>query len=277
MKSRSASSTDDRLANAGHTAETGRFAPSPTGPLHLGSLLTAVASYVHARALGGRWLVRMEDLDTPRCVPGAADAILQHARPARSALGRTDLPARSNRVLSRRARAASLAAGTPLRARAAGARCRKAASIPGTCRQRVVPPDAPPFDSSKGARRNVEFIDEVQGRYAQRLRTDVGDFVVSRRDGIVAYQLAVVVDDAAQRITHVVRGADLLDNTPRQLLLFRLLGAPAPRYAHVPVLVDRSGQKLSKQTGATAVDVGSPSDNLRLDPQLARPRAPNRS
>src|SRR4029450_13259815 len=110
----------------------------------------------------------------------------------------------------------------------------------------------------------IELLDEIQGRYAQRLRADVGDFVIFRRDRIVAYQLAVVVDDAAQRITHVVRGADLLDNTPRQLLLFRLLSARAPRYAHVPVLSDRSGQKLSKETRATAVDAAPASDNLRL-------------
>ena len=110
----------------------------------------------------------------------------------------------------------------------------------------------------------IELLDQIQGRYAQRLRADVGDFVIFRRDRVIAYQLAVVVDDAAQRITHVVRGADLLDNTPRQLLLFRLIGARAPRYAHVPVLSDRSGQKLSKQTRATAVDAASPSENLWL-------------
>ena len=119
------------------------------------------------------------------------------------------------------------------------------------------------------------MLDEIQGHYAQDLRTDVGDFVIFRRDGIFAYQLAVVVDDAEQRITHVVRGADLLDNTPRQLLLFRLLGANAPRYAHVPVLTDRSGQKLSKQTRATAVDAATPSDNLRLILALLGHDTPN--
>ena len=151
-----------------------------------------------------------------------------------------------------------------MRARAAEPRFKKTASIPAPADTAVVPPDAPHSIRLKVPDETIELFDEIQGRYAQRLRTDVGDFVVFRRDGIIAYQLAVVVDDAAQGITQVVRGADLLDNTPRQLLLFRLLGASAPRYAHVPVLVDRSGQKLSKQTRATAVDAATPCDNLRL-------------
>ncbi len=251
------------MANASETVEIGRFAPSPTGPLHLGSLLTAVASYVHARAMGGRWLVRMEDLDTPRCEPGAADTILSTLD--RHGLHWDGLTYQHQRIESYRAALERLrAAGHTFACTCSRTQIQENGVYPGTCRHRRVPPDAPHSIRLKVPDETIEVFDEIQGRHAQRLRTDVGDFVVFRRDGIIAYQLAVVVDDAAQRITHVVRGADLLDNTPRQLLLFRLLGASTPRYAHVPVLADRSGQKLSKQTRATAVDAATPSDNLRL-------------
>jgi len=262
------------LASEGVTEETGRFAPSPTGPLHLGSLFSAVASYVHARALGGRWLVRMEDLDTPRCVPGAADAILttldQHA------LQWDGLTYQHQWIESYYAALEQLRAdGHTFACTCSRSQTQESSVYPGTCRQRIVPLDAPHSIRLKVPDETIELFDAIQGRYAQRLRADVGDFVVFRRDRIVAYQLAVVVDDAAQRITHVVRGADLLDNTPRQVLLFRLLGAHAPRYAHVPVLSDRSGQKLSKQTHATAVDAASPSDNLWLILALLGHEPPN--
>ena len=256
------------LASAGAAEETGRFAPSPTGPLHLGSLLTAVASYVHARSLGGRWLVRMEDLDTPRCVPGAADAILrtldQHA------LQWDGLTYQHQRIESYHAALERLrAGGHTFACTCSRSQVQDSDVYPGTCRHRVVPLDAPHSIRLRVPDETIELLDQIQGRYAQRLRTDVGDFVIFRRDRVIAYQLAVVVDDAAQRITHVVRGADLLDNTPRQLLLLRLIGARAPRYAHVPVLSDRSGQKLSKQTRATAVDVASPSAESVADPRIA--------
>lgn len=263
MKSRSASSTADPLADASATAEVGRFAPSPTGPLHLGSLLTAVASYLHARACGGRWLLRMEDLDTPRCVPGAADAIL--AMLDRHALHWDELIYQHRRIDAYRAALEQLRQnGHTFACTCSRTQIQDGSVYPGTCRYRTVPPNVPHSIRLAVPDETIEVLDEIQGPYSQHLRTDVGDFVIFRRDQIFAYQLAVVVDDAAQRITQVVRGADLLDNTPRQLLLFRLLGAKAPRYAHVPVLTDRTGQKLSKQTRATAVNAATPSDNLRL-------------
>src|SRR3954469_20414140 len=238
---------------------TGRFAPSPTGPLHMGSLIAALASWLDARAAGGRWLVRMEDLDRPRVLPGADDAILD----ALSRLGlqwdgevvyqskRHDLYRRALERLrpdtywcscSRREIADS----------SLGLATDGAPIYPGTCRH-----------GTKGDRRalrlrtNAEtiiFEDRVQGRQEQVLERAVGDFVLYRADGLFAYQLAVVVDDADQGVTDVVRGADLLDSTPRQIYLQRLLGMPTPRYLHVPVAVDAGGEKLSKQTGAQAVD-----------------------
>ena len=208
-----------------HTVEIGRFAPSPTGPLHLGSLLTAVASYVHARALGGRWLVRMEDLDTPRCVPGAADAILTTLE--RHGLHWDELTYQHDRIeFYRDALARLRAGGHTFACTCSRSQIQESGVYPGTCRQRVAPPGRAPFDSREGARRNdrvrtTRFKGATHSACARTLATSWS----SRRDGIIAYQLAVVVDDAAQRITQVVRGADLLDNTPRQLLLFRLLGA----------------------------------------------------
>jgi glutamyl-Q tRNA(Asp) synthetase len=216
----------------------------------------------------------MEDLDTPRCAPGAADAILSTLD--RHGLHWDELTYQHDRMEFYRVALERLrSGGHTFACTCSRSQIQESGVYPGTCRQRVMPPDSPHSIRVRAPDENIEFVDAIQGRYAQRLRTDVGDFVVLRRDGIIAYQLAVVVDDAAQRITHVVRGADLLDNTPRQLLLFRLLGAPAPRYAHVPVLVDRSGQKLSKQTGATAVNVGAPSDNLWLILSLLGHEPPN--
>jgi len=264
MRSRSVSSTADPVANPAGAVEIGRFAPSPTGSLHLGSLLTAVASYLHARASGGQWLVRIEDLDQPRCPPGAAAAILRmldhHGlwwdgsvtyQSERMALYRTTLEQLH-------------AAGHTFACTCSRSQLNDAAVYPGICRDRVGSLDAPHSIRLRVPAETCELNDEIQGRHVARLDKDVGDFVILRRDGIFTYQLAVVVDDVAQQITQVVRGADLFDNTPRQLLLFRLLGAAAPRYAHVPVLADRLGHKLSKQTFAGSVESHQPSDNLRL-------------
>jgi glutamyl-Q tRNA(Asp) synthetase len=231
--------------------------------LHLGSLFTAVASYLHARALGARWLLRMEDLDTPRCVPGAADAILRTLD--HHGLSWDGLTYQHERIeLYRGALEQLHRGGHTFACTCSRSQLHEGAIYPGTCRNRAGPTEGPHSIRLRVPNEPMQFDDEIQGRYAQRLGEDVGDFVVSRRDQIIAYQLAVVVDDVAQQITHVVRGADLLDNTPRQLLLFRFLRAPVPRYAHVPVLIDRSGRKLSKQTRANTVDACAPSDNLRL-------------
>jgi glutamyl-Q tRNA(Asp) synthetase len=244
------------------TAYCGRFAPSPTGPLHFGSLVAAVASYLEARVRGGEWLVRREDVDTPRTVAGAADDILRTL----DALGMTwdgDVMYQSAR--SEAYRAAFERLQRDGKVYPCGCSRREIADsavfgienyvYPGTCR--------PGLAEGRGARSwrvltngpVVAFTDAIQGLVAHDLERDIGDFVLYRADSLYAYQLAVVVDDADQGITHVVRGADLLDSTPRQIYLQRLLGYPTPYYAHLPVAVNAAGQKLSKQTLAPAVDV----------------------
>jgi glutamyl-Q tRNA(Asp) synthetase len=237
----------------------GRFAPSPSGPLHFGSLVAALASWLDARAARGRWLLRIEDLDTPRTQPGAADDILRTLerlglhwdgevvyQSRRTGLYRDALERLRDQTYwcgcSRRE-----IADSSLGLAADGAQI-----YPGTCRAGAAPGKTPRALRLKVAGA-VEFLDRVQGRQAQLLERDVGDFVLERADGQFAYQLAVVVDDAAQGITDVVRGADLLDSTPRQVYLQQLLGYPTPRYLHVPAAVNAAGEKLSKQTGACAV------------------------
>ncbi len=238
----------------------GRFAPSPTGPLHAGSLVAAVASFLDARAAGGRWLVRMEDIDRPRCEPGAADAILRQLETYSLQWDGT--------VLYQSQRGDAYAAALDaLRAQGAVFPCACTRSqlaqaprnaegdivYPGTCRLH-----APPRMAAHAWRVQIpdvstHFADRIHGDLQQNLARDVGDFIVKRADGLFAYQLAVVVDDAFQGITHVVRGADLLWNTPRQIYLQTLLGLPTPVYAHVPLITNAAGQKLSKQTLAPAL------------------------
>ena len=243
----------------------GRFAPSPTGLLHIGSLLTALASYADARAQGGRWLVRMEDLDPPREMAGAADDILRTleafgfewdggvAYQSRrydlyhEALGRLKAkglvyPCDCSRK-DWQAAARAGADGFVYNGCCAGLDPQRALHKTPAWRVRV--PDE-----------IIGFDDAVVGHYAQNLAHDIGDFVLLRADGFWAYQLAVVADDAAQGITHIVRGQDLLVSTPRQLWLQRALDAPEPHYAHLPLLVNGAGQKWSKQTLAPALDLG---------------------
>jgi glutamyl-Q tRNA(Asp) synthetase len=238
----------------------GRFAPSPTGPLHLGSLVAALASWLDARAAGGRWLVRMEDLDRPRCEPGAADTILRQ-------LEAYGLHWDGSVMLQSRRDEAYAAALDQLKSTghaypcactrsqlAAAPRNREGETIyPGTCRNGL-----PPGAVARARRVRVpdvstRFHDRIHGDLQQNLAREVGDFIVRRADGLFAYQLAVVVDDAFQGVTHVVRGADLLWNTPRQLYLQALLGLPTPAYAHVPLVTNAAGQKLSKQNLAPAL------------------------
>ena len=250
----------------------GRFAPSPTGPLHKGSLVAALASYLDARAHGGQWLVRIEDVDEARTVDGAAEDILHCLR----AFGmhwdgevawqsrRKDLYQAAFERLGRHAYACGCTRREIADSRI-GTASDGAAVYPGTCRNGLAPgktarawrlrvPDSP--DDAIG------FEDRWMGRVTQHLATEVGDFVLRRADGFWAYQLAVVVDDADQHVTHIVRGADLLDSTPRQIYLQRLLGYPAPRYMHVPVVTNARGEKLSKQTGALALDLARPLEEL---------------
>jgi glutamyl-Q tRNA(Asp) synthetase len=248
---------------ANDARRTGRFAPSPTGPLHFGSLVAALASCCDARARGARWLVRIEDVDVPRSVPGAADDILRTlARYGFARDGEVEWQSkRTARYEAALARLVDMRLAYPCactRRELDGAPLGPGGEriYPGTCRDGV--PAAIAGRSQRAWRvrvgdAEVAFVDRLQGPQRQRLGTEVGDFVLKRADGLFAYQLAVVVDDAEQGVTDVVRGADLLSSTPRQIHLARLLGYAVPGYLHVPVAVDRDGQKLSKQTQAPAL------------------------
>lgn len=246
-------------------APVGRFAPSPTGPLHFGSLVAALGSCLDARARGGRWLLRLEDVDEPRCLPGAGDEILR----ALTACGfEWDGPVLAQSARKSRYREVLDTLKTSGRAYPCACTRRELADsalapdgahiYPGTCRKGL-----PDGKAARAWRLRVEvgaicFDDAVQGRLCQDLDREVGDFILLRADGYFAYQLAVVVDDADQGVTHVVRGADLLDSTPRQIFLQRCLGFTVPAYAHLPVAIDAQGGKLSKQTLAPAIDVRNP-------------------
>ena len=241
----------------------GRFAPSPSGPLHFGSLVAAVASYLDARRGGGHWLVRIEDLDAPRVIPGAADDILRTL----DTFGfRWD-----GSILYQSSRAQAYdEAIERLRAIGAGYPCacsrREVGELggvyPGTCRNGLwAGRNARAWRVAVGAE-ELSFVDCVQGVYRQNLADEIGDFIVRRADGCIAYQLAVVVDDAWQAITDVVRGADLLDSTPRQIWLQSLLKFPTPTYAHVPIALDVVGNKLSKQTLARPIQREHPTPAL---------------
>ncbi len=245
----------------------GRFAPSPSGPLHAGSLVAAVASYLDARAHQGTWLIRIEDIDEVRTAPGAAQDIIATLR----AFG---MEADGEIVWQSRRKELYQAAFDRLAAHAYPCGCNRreiadsrlglaadgAALYPGVCRDGV-----PPGRPARSLRVRVPepgqdlivFTDRLSGEMRQQLAAESGDFVLRRADGYWAYQLAVVVDDALQGITDVVRGADLLDSTPRQVYLQHLLGYPTPRYLHVPVLRSATGEKLSKQTGALSIAPGN--------------------
>jgi glutamyl-Q tRNA(Asp) synthetase len=239
----------------------GRFAPSPTGPLHFGSLVAALASWHDARAAGGRWLVRMEDLDAPRTQPGAAEDILRTLQ-SLGLHGDGPVLFQSTRSMDYEKAIQSIKTHTywcgctrrEIADSSLGLAADGAQIYPGTCRNGLPPGREPRALRVRVPDEVISFTDRVQGRIEQNLAREVGDFVLHRADGQFAYQLAVVVDDAAQGITDVVRGADLLDSTARQIYLQRLLGLPTPRYLHVPVAVNAAGEKLSKQTGATPID-----------------------
>ena len=252
----------------------GRFAPSVTGPLHFGSLIAALASYLDARANHGRWLLRLDDLDVPRSVPGADREILEalehHALEWDGPVVR-----QSERTEAYRAAFSTLIDAAELFQCSCSRRSLRGHTVyPGTCRSRILGnlAEADAVAGQAAVRICVpaaryEFVDAVFGSTTgsgESLDAGPGDFIVRRRDGLFAYQLAVVVDDAAAQISHVVRGADLLDNTPRQLFLMDQLGLDPPRYAHIPVITDRTGAKLSKQTFARAITPRDAAMNLYL-------------
>ena len=233
----------------------GRFAPSPTGPLHFGSLVAALAGWLDAKRSGGKWLLRMEDLDQPRVIPGTADAILRQLESLglawdgpviyqstrlelyRDALGKLQPHSYPCACTRKELEDSALAID--------GSRI-----YPGTCRAGLTPGKSPRAIRVRTHQDAIRFADRVQGEIEQSVEREVGDFVLQRADGVYAYQLAVVVDDIAQGITDVVRGADLLDSTARQIHLQRLLGAATPHYLHVPVATNAADEKLSKQTRA---------------------------
>lgn len=240
----------------------GRFAPSPTGALHLGSLVAAFGSWLAARQAGGEWLVRIEDVDPPREVAGAADAQLRTL----SALGlHADGPVlrQSTRSLEyQQALQRLLDQGD-----AFVCHCSRSDLVASHGIHRACRPGARRVDTAIRLRvdagTTIDVVDAIQGPHRQEVAREVGDFVLRRADGYWAYQLAVVVDDAAQGITDIVRGADLLDSTARQILLQQRLGLPTPRYAHLPQIVDGDGQKLSKSLSAQAIDEAAPAVSLR--------------
>jgi glutamyl-Q tRNA(Asp) synthetase len=247
-------------------AYVGRFAPSPTGPLHAGSLVAALASWLDARAHGGRWLVRIEDVDAPRCVPGAAEQILKQLErcglvPDEPPLVQSTRDAAYAEALARlRAAGQVFDCGCTRRDVGDG-------PYPGTCRDGLhgKPPRAVRLRMLEDDGRDVviDWIDRRLGPQHQNVTREVGDVVLRRADGLWAYQLAVVADDAFQGITDVVRGEDLADNTPRQIRLQRALGLPTPRYLHTPLVLAADGLKLSKQNGAVPLDLGDPVAALR--------------
>ena len=244
------------------TGYCGRFAPSPTGPLHLGSLCTALASYLTAKAHNGRWLLRIDDIDGPRAEPGAADAI-QASLEAHGLYWDGETLWQSDHLEKYRHAAEQLVrGGAGFYCRCSRAQLDRNAPYPGTCRKQ----QAPLTDAAVRVRcfdQEINFTDQLQGPINTNLGASCGDFVIWRRDGLPAYQLATSVDDGAAAITHVVRGTDLLDITARQLHLMAQLQLTPPNYAHVPVVVDPDQIKLSKRTGARPLDDTKAATNLR--------------
>ena len=240
----------------------GRFAPSPRGPLHFGSLVAAVGSFAQARSRGGEWLLRIDDLDTPRVVPGAVDAILRaldafglhwDGKPVFQNQQRERYRQAMDRLRHNGAVYPCACCRRDLLTRADGSRY-----YPGHCRNGIADDRQPRSERVRCEGVTIAFDDPIQGHVEQQLEQAAGDFIVVRAGGLHAYHLAVVVDDAVAGITEVVRGADLLSSTPAQIHLQRLLGLPTPAYRHLPLAHHADGDKLSKQTGATALDPTSP-------------------
>lgn len=246
----------------------GRFAPSPSGPLHLGSLLAALGSFLQARAQGGRWLLRIDDIDTPRVKSGAErrilDALVHYdlrwdGTPLRQSMR---LPAYSRAVDQLKQMGKAFDCGCTRHEARGGKPGLEGRIYPGTCRNGIAPGRAPRSVRFRVDDEMWRVEDQIQGRYPQKLDRDIGDFVVRRADGIIAYQLATVLDDQEQGVTEVVRGADLLSSTPRQMAIYHALGLRTPRYAHLPLLVDGTGAKLGKSTGAPALAGRAPAQQL---------------
>ena len=255
-----------------NTVYKGRFAPSPTGPLHFGSLVTAVASYCDAKAHHGQWIVRIEDTDIPRIYPDSEQHILK-CLDAFGFQSDVDIVYQRHRLDIYQSVIEQLKQNNLVYACECTRKILGSNHIyAGTCRDKQLD-----FENQairlKVSDQNICFNDRLQGQHCANLHHDLGDFVLTRRDGIINYQLAVVVDDYLQEISHVVRGADLLDNTERQIWLGQLLGYPALEYMHLPLAMNHLGQKLSKQNHAQALDVKHASE-LLLEAIIALGQAP---
>jgi glutamyl-Q tRNA(Asp) synthetase len=233
----------------------GRFAPSPTGPLHFGSLYTALASFLQARSQQGLWLLRLDDLDTPRNIKGSADSILKTLDVF--GLHWDDSVVYQSQYLDVYHEIIDQLVKDKLIYPCTCSRKTLTDIYSGVCRDKQTPPNRPYSHRIKTDNRLISFKDELQGLISHNL-AEHGDFILKRKDQIIAYQFAVVIDDDRQCINHVVRGVDLLDSTPRQIYLQQILGLVTPDYMHVPVIIDEQGYKLSKQTLATAVDLKKP-------------------
>lgn len=235
----------------------GRFAPSPTGPLHFGSLYTALASFLDARSQQGQWLLRIDDLDTPRNKKDSVESILTTLE--RFGLHWDGSVAYQSRQLALYHEILDELAEGQLIYRCTCSRKSLPADIyPGLCRNKQISAESPHALRIKTEQRIIAFEDRLQGLVAHNLAEQHGDFILKRKDQIIAYQFAVVIDDDRQRVSQIVRGCDLLTSTPKQIYLQQLLGLTTPRYMHVPIIIDRHGYKLSKQTLATAVDSTNP-------------------
>ena len=241
----------------------GRFAPTPSGPLHFGSIVAALASYLDARHNGGKWLLRIDDIDTPRVRTGADRRIIDTLE----TLGLDwdgDIVYQSGRMDYYQRALASLQDKDLLYRCYCPRKITRGKPYPGTCRGRQVGDSKPHSLRIKTPERPVSFDDAIQGRLTGRLNELTGDFILRRSDGLIAYNLAVVIDDAAQGITRVVRGADLMDTTFNQVYLQSVLNLPTPGYAHHPLVLDESGKKVSKQDGATDVLAGASPEAVLL-------------
>lgn len=248
----------------------GRFAPSPTGPLHFGSLIAAVASFCESKQQQGRWLVRMEDLDKPREVKGAAATILQQLEAFGfewdgEILFQSQRTNAYTEILEQLKNKQLIYPCTCTRKEIADSSHQLGIDgiiYPQTCLTHPLKAHTPCAWRIRTDHVEISFNDAIQGDIRQNLSHQVGDFILKRADGLFAYQLAVVADDATQGITHIVRGADLLDSTPRQIYLQRCLGYTTPHYAHIPIATNNAGEKLSKQTLAKAIEIHSANHQL---------------
>ena len=257
-----------------NTPYIGRFAPSPTGPLHAGSLVAALASYLDARANQGHWLVRIDDIDPPREQPGASDDILRTLE-AHQLLWDGSVSYQSSRFETYRDIADTFVANHQAFFCTCSRQQLKDHPIyPGTCRHCNIRPKEAAAIRVISQPVTVEFDDRIQGLQRQRMDSDIGDFVIYRKDFLPAYQLATGFDDVDQGITHVVRGCDLMDSTPRQIYLQQLLGKTPPSYAHLPVLANANGQKLSKQNLAAPLPLDACAQNLLKALELLNQRPP---